>query len=479
MRNSARCVCLCLFVLLAGLLGFDGISGKAFANDVVLIATTILPAAQTGVPYAAPVVPGDGAAPFRFYLVSGSLPSGLTMNPGTGWISGTPGSSGRFYFTAGITDEEGFSASASLYIDVNSSSNSANVPTYGAGVASDGLANTTIGPWDNQLSYRFRATHSGVLQQATIYLIPDVSGYSGGNGGTIRVDLRTDDGTSAHNPSGNILTTYFISNAAALPAPQRYIYVMKFTNTPTLNAGQIYHMTFQNVDSSPSSNFISVDSLYQASVQSWMPPAPSDPSAAVLTAWGGGPWAPRDGFAPVYELDYQDGASEGIGYVAGWVGVPAIVSGSIPLRENFTVTGSQTRVATAAVRVARVRGEDPVVIRFEEADGTMLEEGYIDASNIPLSSPSSPVYYWASFVFSESHALVPGLTYHLVVECDATSTYQAVALQKGNYYGFQPTTYFPDGHAEVKVNDSWTGWTEWGISNRIDDDLQFYFGVEQ
>ena len=42
-----------------------------------------------------------------------------------------------------------------------------------------------------------------------------------------------------------------------------------------------------------------------------------------------------------------------------------------------------------------------------------------------------------------------------------------------------PPRYFPDGHAEVKVNDSWTGWSEWGVSNRIDDDLQFYFGVEQ
>jgi hypothetical protein len=477
MRNRFRCVC--LFVLIAGLLGFDGIAGTAFADDVVLIATTILPAGQTGVAYAAPVVPGDGAAPFRFYIVSGSLPSGLSLNSGTGWISGTPGSTGRFYFTAGITDEEGFSASANLYIDVSSSSNSANVPTYGSGVGSDGLANTTIGPWGSELSYRFRATHSGVLQQATIYLIPDISGYSGGNGGTIRVDIRTDDGTSAHHPSGNILTTYFISNAASLPAPQRYFYVMKFSNTPTLNAGQIYHMTFQNVDSNPSSNFISVDSLYQATTQSAFPPAPSDPSAAVLTAWGGGGWAPREGFAPVYELDYQDGASEGIGYVAGWVGVPAAISGSVPLREIFTVTGSQTRVVTAAVRVARVRGEDPVVIRFEEADGTMIEEGYIDASNIPLSSASSPNYYWATFVFTESHALVPGVTYHLVVECDATSTYQAVALQKGHYYGFPSTTFFADGNAEVKVNDSWTGWTEWGVSNRIDDDLQFYFGVVQ
>ena len=72
----------------------------------------------------------------------------------------------------------------------------------------------------------------------------------------------------------------------------------------------------------------------------------------------------------------------------------------------------------------------------------MIEEGYIDSSNIPLSSASSPVYYWASFVFSESHALVPGQTYHLVIECDATSAYQAVAMQKGAYYGFQPTTLF-------------------------------------
>ena len=479
MRNYCRFVWFCIIVLILGLFAFDGISSKAFADDIVQISTTILPAGQSGVPYAAPVVAGDGLPPFRFYLTSGSLPAGLSINSSTGWISGTPSSTGTFWFTAGITDAEGFSASANLSIVINSGSNAALVPTYGAGVGSDGLCNTTIGPWQHQLSYRFRATHSGNLSQATVYLIPNVSGYAGGNGGTIQVSIKADDGTSAHNPGSSVLATYYISGAASLPYPQRNFYVMKFSSAPWLNAGQIYHMTFQNVDSYPSSNFISVDSLYESNVQSWLPAVPRDPYGAVLMTEVGGPWTQRPGFTPIYELNFEDGASEGNGYMEAWVSVPATISGGVPLRENFTVTGPEIRVTSAAVRVARTSGADPLVIRFENADGSVIEEGWVDASNIPLSSSSSPAAAWAIFNFSESHALVPGQTYHIVIECDAPSTYQAVAVQKGGYYGFQSTAFFADGRAEVKVNDSWTGWTEWGVSNRSDDDLQFYMSVSQ
>jgi hypothetical protein len=456
---------------------FDGACVTAFANDIVQISTTILPAGQTGIPYSAPVVAGDGAAPFQFYLRSGNLPSGLALDSRNGAISGTPNSTGIFYFTAGITDAEGFSASANLSIVITSSANAWKSPTYGAGVGSDGLCNTTIGPWQHKVSYRFRATHSGVLRQAMIYLIPDRSGYAGGTGGTIQVSINTDDGSAAHHPSGTSLATYYISNAASLPSPQRYFYVMKFSNPPTLNAGQVYHMIFQNVDGNPNSNFISVDTLYESSTQSSIPPAPSDPYAAVLMTEVGGPWTPRVGFAPVYELDYQDGASEGIGYMAAWVGDQQNISGTSPLRENFTVSGSQINVTSAAIRLSRIKGGDPLKIRLENANGSLIEEGYVDASNIPLSTASSPIDAWAIYPFSSAHTLVPGQSYHLVFECSSTSTYQAFPLQKGNYYGFQSTTYFPDGLAEVKINDSWTGWSQWGTSNRKDDDLQFYLTV--
>src|SRR5258708_28311185 len=73
---------------------------------------------------------------------------------------------------------------------------------YGSGLGSDGLANTVVGgQWGNIVSYRFRAGHSGPLQQIHVYLIPNHVGYFDGTGGQAQVTATADNCTSAHNPS--------------------------------------------------------------------------------------------------------------------------------------------------------------------------------------------------------------------------------------------------------------------------------------
>src|SRR6202049_629402 len=79
--------------------------------------------------------------------------------------------------------------------------------SYGAGLGADGLANTRLGPDGLMVSYRFLAKHTGVLEQIRIYLIPDHAGYAAGTGGTIRVTLHPDDGTSSHHPRSPLLCT--------------------------------------------------------------------------------------------------------------------------------------------------------------------------------------------------------------------------------------------------------------------------------
>jgi hypothetical protein len=348
---------------------------------------------------------------------------------------------------------------------------------YGPGLASDGLANTIVGgPWGNIVSYRFRAAHTGLLQQIHVYLIPNHTGYSAGTGGKLQVTVNADDGTPAHNPSSTILASYLLSNPlAATPSINFPIFV--FSAPPMLVQGQLYHVVFKNVDVNPTINYISVDALYYANPSTPSQPTMSDVDAAELLGGPAGTWTLRPGYMPILELDYQGGASEFNGYMEAWVGASQIITGINGVREMFTVSGGPRTVSSASIRVARTSGTDPLIVRLENGDGTLIEQGEIPAASISMTSPMS--YVWATFTFSSAHTLLAGQNYHLQFRTASSSTYQAFPIRKGVAYGFQNTTYFPDGYAQFNQNGSWVGWTQWGVANRTDSDLQFYFAVDQ
>lgn len=68
------------------------------------ITTTSLPDGTTGTSYSAPVAATGGATPYTWAITSGTLPAGLTLDAGTGVISGTPTGTGPSTFTVTVTD---------------------------------------------------------------------------------------------------------------------------------------------------------------------------------------------------------------------------------------------------------------------------------------------------------------------------------------------------------------------------------------
>ncbi len=91
-------------------------------NAVFAITTTTLPAGTLNVPYDAFVNASGSTGTFTWNIISGSLPSGLTLQPSSTSsvvISGTPTALGTSKFTIQVTDSEDATVSQPLSITIN------------------------------------------------------------------------------------------------------------------------------------------------------------------------------------------------------------------------------------------------------------------------------------------------------------------------------------------------------------------------
>lgn len=82
-------------------------------NTVTLACPVGGGSAMVGTPYSSQLVSTGGVDPKVYTIVSGALPFGLTLNPDTGIISGTPETSGTFSYTVKVTDAAGATATVS------------------------------------------------------------------------------------------------------------------------------------------------------------------------------------------------------------------------------------------------------------------------------------------------------------------------------------------------------------------------------
>jgi Putative Ig domain/Matrixin/Ig-like domain from next to BRCA1 gene len=69
------------------------------------IATVALSFGVTGTEYSQSLSAAGGAPPYVWMLTSGSLPNGVSLNPATGTLSGSPTVAGRFSFTVAVKDQ--------------------------------------------------------------------------------------------------------------------------------------------------------------------------------------------------------------------------------------------------------------------------------------------------------------------------------------------------------------------------------------
>ena len=82
----------------------------------------ILQTATVGVAYSETVSAQGGVSPYTYTVTIGALPTGTSLNPSTGVISGTPSTLGTYNFTVKVTDTNGSTGTQAFQITVASPS---------------------------------------------------------------------------------------------------------------------------------------------------------------------------------------------------------------------------------------------------------------------------------------------------------------------------------------------------------------------
>ncbi len=130
----------------------------------LVITTTDLPAGTQNVAYNATLGAAGGDPPYTWSLASGHLPAGLSLNAGSGQITGTPTTTGVSSFAVEVTDSQRNTAQANLQIVINAATTNSSLtgnyafsfngfnhgkPVFMAGgFVADGNGNITLGVLD-------------------------------------------------------------------------------------------------------------------------------------------------------------------------------------------------------------------------------------------------------------------------------------------------------------------------------------------
>lgn len=349
----------------------------------------------------------------------------------------------------------------------------------GSLIQADALGNTVIGgPSRTSLAFRFSAPWTGSVVAVRCYVIKNVNGrtgYSEGNGGTMRVALRADSGRQPHVPVGRDL-----ASVRFRPLDVGVFPLLRLDRPVRVVAGRMYHVVFSNVAPDPVRNYVSINALYSATRLGRGPAVPGGLAVLEQDREGGDstPWQPRRSGPHEYYLPILDvvggraGQHGGLGYMEVWD--PKPIGGGGSVRQLLrTPAGPSIGVDGAWLRVRR-RGApgSPLVLRLERPDGQAIASASVPSSDVPTSDAG-----WVHFGFPNRVALGPGTDLALTATAAQPDSYEAFPVRKGAGYGFDSRTFFDGGYAQFNTGGGWVGWDQWGTQDQRISDLQFALDV--
>lgn len=303
-------------------------------------------------------------------------------------------------------------------------------------------------------------------------------GYSLGTLGTVRVSVKADDGTSNHRPTGADLASTDVGGGADhAGAVGGYVINTALGSPPTISKGTAYHVVFTNVDGSPASNYVSVNSVW-TSGSTLVPRQPAFDDALFKMSYNTGTWATLAKDTADIDIVCADGNHLGSAYVQAKIDFWGVIAGpNGKVRCNFTVSGGDKIVTAMNARISQQSGTGPLTMRLETGAGTLIESGSVATTGVAAwtlgADPAAGT--WFRVPFAVPHVLTNGSTYHLVLSTDNSSSYAMVPMlyRDGSDDGthFMQSRAFTDGTGEVTTD----GTTYSTIYGAFPQNIQTYF----
>ena len=157
-RTLAQRLSVLLLLLVVALLTTScGLLTQPTSGNTLQLPASI-PAGKVAQPYNTVIAVGGGTSPYQFSVKTGSLPPGISLNPATGTLSGTPSTAGTFSFEVMVTDAP----------HPDQGSQTFSVPISTGGTITVGLSPTSATLASNQ-KQQFTATVSGTSNTAVTW----------------------------------------------------------------------------------------------------------------------------------------------------------------------------------------------------------------------------------------------------------------------------------------------------------------------
>lgn len=318
--------------------------------------------------------------------------------------------------------------------------------------------------------------------------------YSVGNGGSILVEIRTDDGSDDHAPSETVLGTaakpYVPMEIASNQYPE-----IALAEPVRLEAGRLYHLVYRNLNPPDGCKLKGV-AISEAAA------CPRDQGAIALNGvthhvdvgptarfgpfLGSSPavlyrssssdsWRTSDTVTSWYELKYSDGSWLGdtvVAYDAHRGGGVQTVRGDVRARQVFTVTDVNRKVNGVWLNHGHSSSADDsdLLVQLKDADGQVLSQGEIPVSRECLdivetaeNSYEKGCRAWGYTELSPPVDLLPGSSYSVELSTSSKGGYSLSTYFTLKHYGSKDRNGWSDAHAELS-RDGGAGWSQWTSS---------------